>query len=108
MDENEARSILADIIADFYWGASSVKMDGRDIEAMEMAVKALDEIQQYQSVGSVDECKKAIEKQKPKDAMVAKTLMCDSKRGFECPVCGKMLGIYKNYCAGCGQHVKCE
>ena len=35
-------------------------------EAMKMAISALEEIQQYREIGTVEECRKAAEKQKPK------------------------------------------
>lgn len=36
-------------------------VDGRVYEDMEMAIKALEEIQQYQSIGTVEECQDAME-----------------------------------------------
>ena len=34
--------------------------------ADELAIKALEEIQQYREIGTVKECREAVEKQKPK------------------------------------------
>lgn len=36
-------------------------VDGKAYEDMEMAIKALEEIQQYRAIGTVDECRKAME-----------------------------------------------
>lgn len=33
-------------------------------ESLDMAIKALEEIQQYREIGTVEECRKAVEKQK--------------------------------------------
>lgn len=35
-------------------------------ESLDMAIKALEEIQQYREIGTVEECREAVEKQKPK------------------------------------------
>lgn len=35
-------------------------------QAITMAIEALEEIQQYRSIGTVDECREVVEKQKPK------------------------------------------
>ena len=69
-----------------------------DGEEMDMAIKALEEVQQYRAIGTIEECRKAVDKMKPK-----KTAMKAIKVHI-CPVCG-FSGIY-DYCGNCGQRVQ--
>lgn len=77
-------------------------------QALTMAIKALKEIQQYQEIGTVEECREAVEKQKPKKIIIKS--YCPT----ECPACGHELstslgdGYYKHptfleRCPECGQ-----
>ena len=36
-------------------------------EAFDMEIEALKEVQQYREIGTVEECREAVEKQKPKE-----------------------------------------
>lgn len=67
-------------------------------EAIDAAIKALEEVQQYRAIGTVNECREAVEKMKPK-----KTAM-EAIKVHICPVCG-FGGIY-DYCGNCGQRVQ--
>ena len=69
-----------------------------DGEEMDMAIKALEEVQQYRAIGTPEECRAAVEKMKPK-----KTAM-EAIKVHICPVCG-FSGIY-DYCGNCGQRVQ--
>ena len=69
-----------------------------DGEEMDIAIKALEEVQQYRAIGTVNECREAVEKMKPK-----KTAM-ETIKVHICPVCG-FGGIY-DYCGNCGQRVQ--
>ena len=66
--------------------------------AKDEAIKALEEVQQYRAIGTVEECRAAVEKMKPK-----KTAM-EAIKVHICPVCG-FGGIY-DYCGNCGQRVQ--
>ncbi len=72
-------------------------------EMCQMAIQALEEVQQYRAIGTVEECKSAVEKMKPKE-LVHKDFTeccpaCDyhydrSGRewiGKHCPRCGQAL-----------------
>lgn len=59
MTENEAKLIL-DVRISRFDHAGDVN------EALEIAKQALEEIQQYREIGTVEECREAVEKQKPK------------------------------------------
>lgn len=79
--------------------------------AKEIAIKALEEIQHYRAIGTVEECREAVEKQK------AKKIIIESYCPTECPTCGHELstslgdGYYKyptflKRCPNCGQAIQ--
>ena len=69
-----------------------------DGEEMDIAIKALEEIQQYRAIGTPEECREAVEKMKPKKTAI------EAIKVHICPVCG-FGGIY-DYCGNCGQRVQ--
>ena len=94
-------------------------------EAHNAAISAIKEIQQYRKIGTVEECREAVEKQKPKKPKeilrhrggfeMQHCPNCDTdyqvnrnykiKDGY-CPACGKLLdSAFRNYCANCGQAI---
>ena len=85
--------------------------DGKAFEDMEMAITALKEIQQYREIGTVEECREAVEKQTQKKCAIDS---CPDHTHYKCPSCGQIeLSIYKHgfprlgritkYCENCGQ-----
>ena len=105
MTENEARLIL-DVRISRFDHAGDVN------EALEIAKQALEEIQRYRVIGTVEECRKAMEKQKPKkpdyegDGYDDKgELIYDT---WICPNCGKKYEVdydEYDYCPKCGQAI---
>ena len=84
---------------------------GEHKEAVEMAIKALEEIKQYRTIGTPEECRAAVEKQNAKKPNEYED------KFYGCPVCGNVL-LHKwekyptklmdkknglPYCFGCGQ-----
>ena len=75
-------------------------------EAQELAITALKEIQQYREIGTVEECREAVEKQEPKRPIDA-----DEDYGFFiCPVCRKTIYASDDFeshkfCLNCGQAI---
>ena len=80
-------------------------------EAHEIAISALKEIQQYQEIGTVEECRESREKQIPKECVVDS---CPDHTHYKCPSCGQIqmstyangfprLGRIKKHCENCGQ-----
>ena len=79
------------------------------IKVFRMAISALKEVQRYRKIGTVEECRKAVEKQK------AKEIVCESdsvfSNGFshyrmgKCPMCDRYYNSSDevNYCSECGQ-----
>jgi len=78
-------------------------IDGKAFEDMEMAIKALEEIQQYRSAGTVEECREARERQKPKK--YKKIHPCKSVTYYQCLCCNGLLHINENFCGECGQAI---
>lgn len=73
--------------------------------------KIIDEWLEYSKIGTVEECRETIEKQKPKKCVKDS---CPDHTHYKCPSCGKIeLSIYKHgfprlgritkYCENCGQ-----
>ena len=75
-------------------------------ESLDMAIAALKEIQQYREIGTVKECREAVEKQKAKKPEV----IDQDFDYYKCPVCGEYIWATDNindhkYCLNCGQAV---
>lgn len=82
----------------------------RRAEALDVAIKALEEVQQYRQIGTVEECREAVEKQTARKGIREKI-----KKGYNrgmhhyyCTVCyekGDLRNKYNVglYCSDCGQ-----
>lgn len=68
----------------------------REIQGYEMAIKALEEVQQYRQIGTVEECREAVEKQ----TAISREII---EGKYFCPKCHNLMP-YPGYC-GCGQKV---
>lgn len=80
------------------------------------------ELEQYREIGSVEECREAVEKQKakkPKDSLKINPVIdgngayvdADTTIYLLCPNCGEMVGIEDNcdrFCRECGQAIMQE
>lgn len=79
--------------------------------AFDMAIKALEEVQQYRAIGTPEECREWKEKQSAK-----KVISFDYNNGtvnYGCPVCKRKIiskidgkwcgGTFNEYCDRCGQ-----
>ena len=71
----------------------------RETIAIDMAIKAIEEIQQYRAIGTVEECREARERQIPEKPEII-------NGGISvCPVCGaKVLRCY-DFCKDCGNAI---
>ena len=65
-------------------------------KALDIAIKALEEIQQYRSIGTLYECRLAVEKMKPKRPI-------NRCMFSECPTCGNVEIKDCKHCPDCGQ-----
>lgn len=79
-----------------------------------MAISALKEVQKYSEIGTVEECREAVEKQKAKKCVQD---TCPDHTHYKCPTCGKIqmseykrgiriLGRITNNCDNCGQRLE--
>ena len=87
--------------------------------AIEEAIEALKEIQKYREIGTVEECREAVEKRKPKkpkDSLKINPVIdgngtyvdADMTVYLLCPNCGEMIGIDEScdkFCRECGQAI---
>lgn len=71
-------------------------------ELFETAISALKEVQQYREIGSVEECRKAAEKQKAKKPVLRND---NGKLRKSCPVCGCFFSPLSRSCPKCGQAI---
>ena len=55
------------------------------------------ELREYRKIGTVDECRTAMDRAKPKHPKLAETV-------YQCPTCGKE--VHYDYCESCGQALK--
>lgn len=83
----------------------------KNIQILTKINGALSEIQQYRSIGTVAECREAVEKHKPKmpniwgDGYADGQLVYDM---YDCPNCGESYEIdydHYDYCPKCGQRI---
>ena len=79
-----------------------IKDANETIEMCDMAISALEEIQQYREIGSVEECREAVEKQKPKKPVLRND---NGKLRKSCPVCGCFFSPLSRSCPKCGQAI---
>ena len=91
----------------------------KEKEALLMVVQSIREIQQYREIGTVEECREGVEKQKPKkpkDSLKIKPVIDENGAYVDadvtvyllCPNCGEMVGIDENvdkFCRECGQAI---
>lgn len=116
MTENEAIEELKydcnelgkTIPCDTSWGKSFEN-------AYAMAIKALEEVQQYRAIGTPEECRKSVEKQTAKKIVRRKATDEDVENGlrdfitikgmiFRCPTCGCCIAVDgMESCWKCGQ-----
>ena len=83
---------------------------GEHCEAIDIAIQALEEIQQYRAIGTVEECGAAVEKQKAKKPQKTESEGYRYTDTYRCPNCGGNFsgtGI-ANYCYHCGQKLDWE
>ena len=120
----ENKKEYSERITDNFLDHSSVEIKDANetIEMCDMAISALKEIQQYREIGTVEECRKAVEKQKPKspkdELKINPVIDCngayvdaDTTVYLLCPNCGEMVGIDENvdkFCRECGQAIDTE
>ena len=81
------------------------KIEGweRTVEHYTCAAESIKEIQQYRAIGTVKECREAMERQRAKKYKVIEP--CKSVTYYQCPFCDGLLHINENFCGKCGQAI---
>ena len=88
-------------------------------EAIDTAISALEEIQQYREIGTVEECREAVENQKTKKPDIYTdtrnmvdlhgNVYAEQANVYLCPTCESFIGYVGNnifhYCPVCGQAI---
>jgi hypothetical protein len=77
-------------------------------EAVKTAIQALEEVQKYREIGSMEECRAAREKQIPKRAYHISPVDDNDNANVECPACHATTDyavnvIKRGHCWKCGQ-----
>ena len=72
-------------------------------EALNMAMTTLKEIQQYREIGTVEECREAVERQKVRKPVLRND---NGKLRKSCPVCGCFFSPLSRNCPKCGQAIE--
>ena len=106
MKKNEASVIIGNIPVNGKDGCYSIT---EYQEAKTVAVQALEEIQQYRAIGTLEKCRAAVEKQTAKKPDYEGDGYADGHLVYDtwiCPCCGKHYEVdydNYNYCPDCGQ-----
>ena len=71
-------------------------------KAREVAIQALNEVEEYRAIGTLEECRAAVEKQTAK--LVIDNTPTEDSVWYQCPTCkGDLTTIRGFYCQYCGQ-----
>lgn len=91
MTENEAIEVLRRLVLCGLCTTGPCE-DCERKQAKDAALSALEEIQQYRAIGTVEECRAAMEKQRAKKPGKRADRYTDLIQHYSCPVCGKYFG----------------
>lgn len=118
MTEIEANELLTHVYNTYGHIISENFKDNAVQDAFEMAIKALEEVQQYRQIGTVEECHEAVEKQTAKKTEFVDTRFmnngkhisdgCQLQKCYKCPNCNQhIFHVWDDelYCKYCGQHI---
>ena len=76
-------------------------LNSQEKEALKLI---LEENQQYRAIGTVEECRTAVERMKPKKGIPYTS--SNNHKFVECPNCHKDMDLYYDFCQHCGQAVE--
>ena len=102
MTESKAREMLAkhyELLRESWKPYPDIKV----LDAIRVAISSIDKIQQYRAIGTIEECREAMEKQKGKKEVLESYCGFNS---YECPVCGADVNCRNKYCHRCGQKLE--
>lgn len=107
MTENDSIEIINDKVetCEFYFAEHDRYPEWCEyefLEALSIAISILKEIQRYREIGTAEECREAVEKQKPKKPVLRND---NGKLRKSCPVCGCFFSPLSRSCPKCGQAI---
>ena len=107
MTENEAITMMKNTVIDY-----KNLRNGLECKVMiDIAIKAMEEVQEYRKIGTVEECREVIEKTKAKKPDYEGNGYADGHMVYDtwiCPNCGVKYEVdYEQYdfCPDCGQKI---
>ena len=106
MTENEAIEVLNNFDMQVSAKADGAYQSTIGKNACRVAVDALKEIQQYRAIGTVEECRKARDRQRGKKYKTIEP--CKTITYYQCPCCNGFLYINENFCGEYGQAILWE
>lgn len=108
MTENEKIEIaISCATREYCEGCPAYENEADCKEVATTAISALKEIQQYREIGTVEECREAVEKQKPKKPLGGVDIA--GNEYMICSYCSAIVedgGWRADYCPDCGQAIK--
>lgn len=75
----------------------------KNIDVLKIAISAMQELQEYKKLGTLEEVQDAVERQK---ALEPSPMLGIYGKIYECKECGNELEMYIEYCPFCGQKQK--
>lgn len=101
MDYQEAIEILKDFDSQVSAKADGAYQTTIGKMACDFAISAMQDLQKHKKLGTLEEVREAVEKQKRKKPRAT------TNRCYVCPHCGlaASIKIKHNYCDACGQHI---
>ena len=89
---------------------------GEHIKSIEIAIQALEEVQKYREIGSIEECRALREKQISEKPIMKQYYEDSEEEYLCCPTCGEILTDripldnkdFYFYCLNCGQKFNWE
>ena len=104
MTESEAIEVLNNFDMQVSAKADGAYQSTIGETACKVAVKALSEIQQYRAIGTVEECREAMERQRAKKPIKVDSGVYDYDFDYECPNCKENIDEDEHHCK-CGQAI---
>lgn len=102
MTENEAIKRIEEF--GMYHAIGDLPHSMLTVKAFKMAIEALQKIQQYREIGTVDECRKAIGNWREKKPIVCLHKYSNGRKEvlYRC-LCGAEIKCFNGFCSDCGQ-----
>lgn len=113
MKDSEALEILREKYMDmeYYFAENDCYPEGYDAEYQEAIAEVVKKLSEYSKIGTVEECRAAVEKQREKKPMNIRLLETSGIHCGVCPICKNPVYAdlrnlnHREYCGHCGQAI---